>query len=296
MKNDVVDIVPYERRYHMGIVDCLQRNFPKLETMEPIQLSKWLDSIVMCDWSEDEETSKHGYVILHDNTVVGYCGVIMSNIQYAGKKFKYGNMTTWGVDEAYRFNSFKILTDILEQMDIVSDFTPSPIVEKINSRLYGFRYWSKKAYKFKFDNTIIDAEPGIRIIKMKEIVSWSDKIVEKYYKDHKKYGCEGFYISSNDQHEELYFMFYVPVLNSEWVNTVYVSDNNKFTRYLKQIIKEIYSDYRRGLICDEVFINQDLIDSYVTYVQADRSRMIYTKEKNVITPGLLYSELPVLRY
>lgn len=291
MGSEKIMIEPYNKRYKTGVINCLRRNFQKLNNMSRTDLNEWFDKIAECDWSESNNPYKHGYVILYSCDVVGYCGVILSDLLIGEKKYIYANVTTWGIDERFRFYLFEVLTDLIERVDVISDFTPNRAIEKISMSMYGFKKIDSMAYKFKHDRAHIIFETNYKINEMSSDLIMNVEYISKYFEDHKKYGIKGLIIDNNDN---TFILYYLSSRNPEWVNVVYVSNVIVFTNCIGLVIKKIYEMHGRGLICDSNFINLQYLreDSFET---AERCRLIWSNGNNVVIPGLLYSELPLLR-
>ena len=294
MRNENIDIVPYDNSYHDGVLSCLKRNFAKLSGMEYSNLSDWFRNIADCNWYKGDESYKNGYVLVDSNNVVGYCGVLISSIFDGGKNYKYANVTTWGIDEEYRFHTFTVLTDLLDRVDIVSDFTPSPVVEKISVRLYGFQKIEDRAYKFIYSSSEMSENTFVSISDFKDETQIHNDCLKRYYLDHIAYKCKGMTIRNKDGLES-YIMYYLPISSPDWVNIIYVSNIDEFSKNIRCVLKWIYELNGRNIICDSRFINQGCMD-YTSYEVSDRCRLLYTKDTNISIPGMLYSELPLLGY
>lgn len=80
-----------------------------------------------------------GYKLTSGNQIVGILGTILSARKMGDQSLKFCNLHSWFVDEDQRGNSLTLMRPILRLKDfIITDFSPTPDVFKISSRL-GFQ-------------------------------------------------------------------------------------------------------------------------------------------------------------
>ncbi|MBI3793124.1 MAG: hypothetical protein HY280_00150 [Nitrospinae bacterium] len=184
-------------------------------------------------WRTDEGYC--GNILLDENKVVGFFGMLFSRREIGGAVLKVCNLNTWFVDERYRGDSLKLVTPILKLKDyLMTDMTASKKVSFIFEKL-GFKAlesaWALMPpvptfstltavlrYKYSFG-----AEKAAEILRGAEL-----KILE----DHRDFGCGHLVISDKENHCHVIF-------NRSWkkkriplVSVYYVSNPELFLKAL----------------------------------------------------------------
>lgn len=293
MENDI-KLVPYEAIYKKSVLKCLRRNFNKLNKMNDNELEDWFEPLVTYSWENNIDIPfRYGIVLLNENDVVGYCGNIVSIVKKNNCNYKYANVTTWCIDLKYRFYTYTVLNELMKHVDIISDFTPSKVIEKINGKIYGFKYIDEFAYKF---GHCMNADlNGIKLKRIESQDEISDFYIKTLFTDHITFGCNCIEYMTDDSEKHNYFFYYLPHNNEEWINIVYVSDLNLFSKYICVISKYIYITLKRKILADNSFIIKEQLGD-IEYTISARSRMVWYSNQIIDIPGLLYSELPLLKY
>lgn len=108
-----------------------------------VTITQW-KSIWNNSWINENETP--GYILLDNNNVVGFLGLIYGNKIINNKNYRICNLTSWYVKPEYRSESLKLLMQVLKYKNhILTNLTPSKRIRKIVQKL-GFN---------KIDNDII---------------------------------------------------------------------------------------------------------------------------------------------
>lgn len=80
-----------------------------------------------------------GYILLDGDTIVGFLGTIFATYILENKEYKFCNVTSWVVKDAYRNQSMSLLFPILQLKNyVITNLTPSKKVADIFLKL-GFR-------------------------------------------------------------------------------------------------------------------------------------------------------------
>jgi len=77
-----------------------------------------------------------GYILLDNDKVVGFLGLVFAKRKFGGRETKFCNMTSWIVDSQYRNRSLFLLKPVLRLKDcIITNFTASKTVSTILNTL-----------------------------------------------------------------------------------------------------------------------------------------------------------------
>ncbi|HSS20760.1 MAG TPA: hypothetical protein VLL54_11850 [Pyrinomonadaceae bacterium] len=112
-----------------------ERVYPLLESFgeSPIAKETWR-KIFVTPWHTDEDFC--GYVLLNDDEVKGYLGLVFSQRISHERNEKFCNMTSWIVTEDSRSKSLAMVLKALELKDYTfTNFTASPTVAQILVKL-----------------------------------------------------------------------------------------------------------------------------------------------------------------
>jgi hypothetical protein len=172
-----------------------ERVYPLLQSFAdpPIAKEVWR-KIFFIPWKSPEDFC--GYVLLKDEDVKGYLGLLFSERQIEGRLVKFCNMTSWIVSEECRGQSLPMLLQALKLKDcIVTNFTASPTVAKILVKL-GFT-------EFSVDQLVLFPVPSLGtrgrdcIFALEEIRGELTGDALRIFEDHQALDCEHLLLRSN---------------------------------------------------------------------------------------------------
>src|SRR5271167_4848471 len=133
-KRPNVQVEPVEAREVSGVIDFLRKGFvPHLapEVLRGLFEYRWL--------TETQDKPNLGFVLRSGNRIVGFLGAIYAVRLLAGQTVKVCNLSTWYVEQEFRWASMKLLYAVLSQKEyIITNFTASPGVRRVMEAL-GFK-------------------------------------------------------------------------------------------------------------------------------------------------------------
>lgn len=239
---DVI-IKPYEDKYKAEVIGVLKRNFSGMEKSTDEELFNWLKPIITYNWLIEEDFKSLAYprgaVLLAQDKVVGFLGLIYSRRYIHGKSQIYLNPSTWAIDNDYRDNIFEVMEEILKTADIVSDFTPSPSMLKICMDYFGFKCIN--AIQFIFF-PIPKKSVSVRMQEIVNAKDYTDKEQEAFqiFNDHRDFDlkCARFAFKKKTG-----FVFYI-IKCRKWKNLIPV----KVIRIVKIINTELFSTHVHDIV------------------------------------------------
>ncbi len=166
-----------------------ERVYPLLAELNVPYITKenW-QQLFINHWNVEEDY--HGFMLLDQDNVVGFFGLIFSRRTIRGESYKFCNLTSWIVKQAYRKHSMSLLYAVLKLKDYtLTDLTATKVAYKI------FK-------KFDFQ----DGETHVRIIPWfislfhgvrKCLLTWDPHVIAgilkgenlKIFEDHKEFPC-----------------------------------------------------------------------------------------------------------
>ena len=152
--------------------------------MMDLDVYKFIKPLVTYDFSEDYSYQKgnYGYVLLEDENVVGFFGMIYYRLKSeSGKFYTVANPTTWAIDDKYRIYIFQVTEALFKEPDIVIDATPSYKELMIEKKMFGFMDLSLK--KIRFFSMESQNKENCYITKVSSSSCISDDDVYKKYMD-----------------------------------------------------------------------------------------------------------------
>lgn len=185
----VIELKKYDDKYLIGIISCLKRNYNRFGCMMDLDVYKFIKPLVTYDFSEDYSYQKgnYGYVLLEDENVVGFFGMIYYRLKSeSGKFYTVANPTTWAIDDKYRIYIFQVTEALFKEPDIVIDATPSYKELMIEKKMFGFMDLSLK--KIRFFSMESQNKENCYITKVSSSSCISDDDVYKKYMDNVRYG------------------------------------------------------------------------------------------------------------
>jgi len=293
-----MEYLPYSDSLQEGVIQCL-RGYPELAPMTDEELFDWLKPIVSYSWEDDIDENlfpyKYGVVLVDEGRVVGFCGLIYSYQYFSGEKKVCINTSTWIIEPEYRFGTFTVLKMIMETADVVTDFTPSEKMAKINERMFRFRFIDTQSYKL-YPTESVDSASNEKIC----FDSNCDKLFPNfkvYVKDHLKYGCKTLVYETVDE-KTLTVCYYVSKDKKykencrKWAQVIAVSDKDIFAESVQTIVDAIYQHDGVAVLCDARFVGN--IDYYENKELVSRRRMQYSADELENDAGMFYSEMILL--
>lgn len=293
-----MEIVEFSDKYLNDIAECFKRNFEIMKPLDTDTIIKWMQPLINYSWFDDEismkQPFKHGMVLIDDEKVIGYCGLVFSFVWIEGKKYKYVNPSTWAIDHEYSFGVFSAMNKMLELADIVGDFTPIEKVKKMCLEMYDFKYLDEEKFKF-IPIPCFTRKLQKKIIK--EAGEIEDKDAKKMYLDHEKYNVKCARIEYKNQvafifyknyHSKIKMIKKVPfILVLDVINKDFVIEN------VHEIVWFLQKKEKAFLEIDGRFINHKKEVTGVKKITSNK-RLIYSEVNQSPNISLLYSELAIL--
>ena len=294
-----MEIVGYEKKYCGDVIRCLKRNFKTMENLTDDYMEKWLCSLTEYSWQDDIPIElfpyKYGMVLIENDEVIGYCGLIYSKIEIDGHKLSYVNTTTWAIDAEYRLYVLKATKEMIKTADIVSDFSAIDSMEEMNRKMFKYRYLEQEIYKY-LPSPAFSRKLKKRIIKREdEINTLSER---NKYIDHLPYGvkclkceldeddCYVFYRRTYSKIKNINNVPYIQVLDVS--NYRLLSDN------LKEIVWYLARKEKALFEIDSRFLIKDLIDSKPSKISKTH-RQVRGSLPDTYVMSNLYSEMAILK-
>lgn len=313
-------IEPYRKEHYQGVVECLRRNFKWMGETTPQVVGEWVDPILSYKWLgctqvlEDEYPYSHGAVLMDNETVVGYFGMIAAKRQIRGESFVCVAPTTWALDEEYRFGFANIINNLLTWDHLFLELTPRDSVELTLKYLYKFRELSTIQYRLL----------PIPCHKDDLEVKWIDRpdeiqyeTIKTEYEDHKGfYGIRlvEFRAASTDQKGYVFYKVYDEA--DRGIRLLKIDNTGLFANVCHELIWKIYAkekleglsgaeadglalsnmyDKKRVCVeCDEMITDgHELVFPYLK--KSKVTRLIRSKQ-GVVPEDLLYTEMALLSY
>ncbi|MCK5146661.1 hypothetical protein KAR48_07885 [bacterium] len=141
-----------------------------------------------------------GYMMTDDDCVVGFLGLIFSQIPHKGRLIPTCNLTSWIVDEAYRSRSLFLLLPVLKMLEYtITDYTASDEVAAflLKARFNIF----ETHYRFLLPVTrLLTLFKSVKCHTDKAYIASQLKGDEQVvFKDHENLNCVHFLFESNGQ-------------------------------------------------------------------------------------------------
>ena len=258
----------------------------------PVPRDTW-KKIFVSPWHTTEDFC--GYLLLKNDKVEGYLGLLFSQRTLNGQIKKFCNMTSWVVNENSRGQSISMLLEVLKLKDYtLTNFTASPTVARILDKL-GFTAFSvDQRVLFPIPNFARlqhgrGCDSDLQVIQSK--LSGTDLGI---FGDHQGLNCEHLLLRSD--HGDCYVVLKKTVRRKlVFARVHYLSDVAVFHDCMESLTASIC--FRLGVfgvMVDERYIAGRKFRNSVSY---PHQRKAYFKSNSVVESRLidtLYSEVVVL--
>jgi len=258
----------------------------------PIAKDDW-KKIFVTPWKTTEDFC--GYVLLRDDEVKGYLGLVFSERLLNNRAEKFCNMTSWIVAPDSRSQSLKMLLEVLKLKDYtLTNFTASPTVATILSKL-GFTEFAvhqrvllplprlpltRRALRCEFDASAIKSK-------------LSDENL-RIFNDHAQLDCRHLLLQS-DRGDCYVVLKNIVRKRLTWAKVHYLSNRQIFHECMENLIARICFRLRVcGVMVDERYVEGYRFRTSVSY---PHQRRAYFKSNSVTDQNLidtLYSEVVIL--
>ena len=258
-------------------------------TGPPLSKDKW-QKIFVTPWHTAEDFC--GYLLLKDNEVVGYLGLLFSERIINEQVEKFCNMTSWIVNEDCRGQSISMLLELLKLKEYtLTNFTASPTVARILSKL-GFN-------EFRVDHRVLLPIPTLAAsgecgFDLHVIQSKLKGVDSKIFADHQGVDCDHLLLQSETGD------CYVVLKKTKrrkltFARVHYLSNADVFNECIESLTARICLRLRVfGVMVDERYIAGRRFWNSVSY---PHQRKAYFKSNSVLESRLidtLYSEVVIL--
>lgn len=258
----------------------------------PIAKEHWR-KIFVPPWNTREDFC--GYVLLRDDEVKGYLGLIFSERILGDKAEKFCNMTSWIVAEDSRSQSLKMLLEVLKLKDYtLTNFTASPTVATILSKL-GFTEFAVHQRvllplpRLAFTRRGLRCEFDAAAIKSK--LSGENL---RIFNDHEELDCRHLLLRS-DRGDCYVVLKNIVRKQLTWAKVHHLSNRQVFQECMERLIARVCFRLRVcGVMVDERYVEGCRFRASVSY---PHQRRAYFKSKSVTDQNLidtLYSEVVIL--
>jgi len=313
-------VVPYEEKYLSGVITCLRRNFDWMGEASEDEVINWITPVLSYRWSAESEVStdeyafKHGAVLLDNDKVVGYFGMIMSRRSINGSSYICGSPTTWAIDEGYRFFFYEALNTILDKDVKWFEYSPRKSVAEALKLLYGFKLIGQKQFRLvpvPTDNNECE------VITVEDISVIEDEIILREYIDHKDLrGIRLAMIASNHSRDNSFLFYKTFDEDSTRIRILKISRPEVFANHCSEVIWKLYNNefypnsksydvivkimdglYNKEKLCvecDDFLLNGNMLNHPLIKERAV-TRLCRPAESEM-TADLLYTESSLLSY
>ncbi len=313
-------IVNYEKKYLKGILACLKRNYPWMRDLNDDALYQWIAPALTYRWEKDihikEYPSKYGLVLLENDNVVGFFGIILSN-RYTmdGVPYVLQDGTTWCIDEGYRMYLFQVMKQIYSGSCVYYEVTARQSMEELYLHVYRFKSVNQERVRF-FPVPYVGI-PKIEICRIDRPEELSNQILREEYQDHLPYGIKCVELKSGT--ETGYIFYKVLSYHGKWIRILKTVNGKLLARNVHEIVWNLHriecfsslsepADILHSILskcakqswmyleCDRIFFDNEPI-KYPLYDVKYVPRLMLNKSK-VGNPciDLLYTELALLDF
>lgn len=292
----------YSDDYKEGVLACLKRNYGWMRAKSDKELLHWLQPIISYSWAEDFANEdcpyKYGMVLINDDTVVGYLGLIYSR-QFIDDTWKtVVNPTTWAIDKEYRSETFKCIYMVQQTADIVIDYTARQSLVEIFTKMFNYKNIDKFGCFF-LPKLFYFGKRHIKIKKLISSIQIENEHIKKIYDDHIAYNIKCMEVSDGNQKEYVFYKIHekATVLKKlvplDGIYVLYTSDSSFFGKYAKEIIYKMQKIEHAALKTDSRFfeIDENKFKKLRTF---PINRLVYCSYELIEQPASIYSELGIL--
>ncbi len=243
----------------------------------------------------DGQVEPLGYVLMKENEIVGYIGLITVQREIQGQRHEIMDLTSWTVKKQYGVHAIQMLLPFIQdQKRTLRCFTPAKSIDVIFRR-FGFQelnaflqiipFWAisfgQNDYEISFDIE------GNRQLLTKE--DW------QIYCDHRKFSSEHFIIKKDQTYcyviAKRIFKKKLPFLHIH-----YMSDKKQFAQGIQKFVGTICCRSRTlGLMIFEHCLGQERLPGVIKMKMRAKPlfRSVYLKPEDIDS---LYSEFFVLNF
>lgn len=275
--------------------DDFERVYPLFEGFDGAQIPKeeW-KKIFAPPWKSPEGFC--GYLLLQNNDVKGYLGLIFSQRLIDRKPEKVCNMTSWIVREDCRSQSLLLLLESLKLKDYtLTNFTASPTVATILKRLGFTEVPMHQRVVLPFPNFSSGAHSCTCLFDPAKIRSRLSEVDGSIFDDHQQLNCMHLLLSS--ENDDCYV-----VLKKTWRKHLpfakihYMSRPDVFVTWIERLALKICLHFHVcGVMVDERYLRGHALKGGVSYPHQRRAYMRAASNAiNVTQIDTLYSELVLL--
>lgn len=295
-----VKILPFSKEHACGVISLLKRNYKGMSVMSDDMLKRWMDPIWNPVWKSRINQDTHynlGAVIMDDQQIVGYLGMISVKRRINDKDLSFASGTTWAIDDGYRIYLFKAMKLIFDNIDVILDLTAIDSVQLALKDILHFSEFDNKMYRFhpfllipySFKNTIIEVKSANMIV---------DPTIKNEYVDH----CQITQIKCLDYNRKNDHIYVFLSIRKRYVKGKFpiniariLKISKSINHYLDilKIIGYIQRNYALIVECDSHFFNEQKFPCYIAK-EVSVKRYIKNNAKEPINIDYLYSEYSIL--
>lgn len=293
MRMKTAKLVPYEPKHRSSVVACLRRNYEWMGNAAYEKVDRWVDPILTYEWAEPADTGyPHGGVLLDQEDVVGFLGMIYSVRYPGGERCIYANPTTWAIDPGYRIYDFPSSDTLYGLADVIADFTAGEVEIEKSLKMFGFRICDDKSHFFR--RTKVSGKLSCVQRNPSDI---HDEILRREFEDHLCYGVECLDFADDSGRDCLVFVQKKTPVNpfldvESYANVVRCKDREFMRLNLKDIIGIIQEHLDTPAVkIDSRFIAGGSVeDKTLKYHTDNIIRVIFDKGHTIDCPDYFYSE------
>ena len=243
--------------------------------------------LISCKW--EKSIKNYGFMLKHNNIIVGYWGCLYSSRIINNKKIIFGNMTNWVVKKEYRQYSLILLVPIIKQSKcVITNFTANKKVSKI-LELFGFKKLDDGEITFNFFSGLFKNFFDIKT-KIKEVSS-STKLKKNFQSiihDHNNFKIIPLILSFN---EKKVFCLFLKRPGGKFGNVKLMYSNDY--QFVIQKINKIINFFIKKHRIFSISIDKRFVQSNKLFFLKETSKNKYffsEKKINRKNIDLLYSE------
>lgn len=315
-----IAVVNYEEKYLNGVLACLKRNYPWMCELNDDALYQWIAPALTYHWENDislkEYPSKYGLVLLVNEEVVGFFGIILSN-RYTtdGVPYILQDGTTWCIDEGYRIYLLQVMKQIYSGSRVFYEVTARDSMEELYLNVYRFKSVNQERVRFFPVPYVGESKIEMYCVNCPEELP--DKVLREEYQDHIPYGIKCLALKKGT--ETGYIFYKVLSYHGTWIRILKTVNGKFFARNVHEVVWELQriecfssllepSDILHSILskcakqswmyleCDRMFFENEPIH-YPLYDVKSVPRLMLNKSVVENPCGdLLYTELALLDF
>lgn len=290
----------FSEKYKTGVIECLKRNFDSLSEKSNKEIEIWLKPLVSYNWVDDIEIEKYPYkygmVIVNNDHVCGYLGLIYSRQIINNESAVVVNLTTWAIDDNNVFLLYSAINKIHKTADVFTDYDARDSVYETLTKIYHYKYIDNLMHYYT-PFPLYFVKHGLSFLNIKSQEKINNKVIRNIFIDHSKYNVSCLEIQKGERKEYIFYKllnkkYSLRGINLNMVLVLYTSDISFFHKYEKTIISYLQRKEKAVVVSAKHFFNTET--SFFSRRTMPIKHIIFSNDKEPNKLGMLYSEICLL--